>query len=53
MLGENAFYTWTIVEAWNWASGLPVLGFALLVFIPVCVLVRVIITMAQLGMFSE
>ena len=38
MVGENPFYTWTIIEAWNWLIDLPVLGFVVLVLAAVYVL---------------
>ncbi len=38
MVEENPFYTWTIIEAWNWLIDLPVLGFAVLVLAGVYVL---------------
>ena len=38
MVGENTFYMWTIVEAWDWLIDLPVLGFALMVLAVIYVL---------------
>ncbi len=38
MVGENPFYTWTIIEAWSWLIDLPVLGFVVLVLAGVYVL---------------
>ncbi len=38
MVGENPFYTWTIIEAWNWLIDLPVLGFVVLVLAGIYVL---------------
>ena len=38
MVGENPFYTWTMIEAWNWLIDLPVLGFVVLVLAAVYVL---------------
>jgi hypothetical protein len=38
MVEENPFYTWTIIEAWNWLIDLPVLGFAVLVLAGIYVL---------------
>ena len=33
---------WTIVEAWDWLINVPILGFALLVFLGVFVLISVL-----------
>jgi len=38
MEGENPFYMWTIVEAWEWLINLPVLGSAILVLLGIFVL---------------
>ena len=38
MVDENPFYTWTIIETWNWLIDLPVLGFVVLVLAGVYVL---------------
>ncbi len=42
MVGENTFYMWTIVEAWDWLINLPVLGSAILVLLVIFVLFRVL-----------
>lgn len=39
---ENPFYMWTIVEAWEWLIDVPILGFALLVFLGGFVLICVL-----------
>ena len=49
MVGEVPFYMWTIVEAWNWLIDLPVLGFALLVFLGIYALFRVVLLIMLLS----
>ena len=52
MVGENPFYMWTIVEAWDWLIDLPVLGFALMVLVAIYVLLWVVLFMHSLDPLS-
>ncbi len=52
MVGENPFYTWTIIEAWNWLINLPVLGFVVLVLAAVFVLLSLLLLMIKIHLSS-
>ncbi len=47
MVGENTFYMWTIVEAWDWLINLPVLGFVFLVLLGIFVVFWVLVLMIR------
>ncbi len=52
MVGENTFYMWTIVEAWDWLIHLPVLGFVLLVLLGFFVVLWVVLLMLRIDLLS-